>query len=267
MPKIKVKYDPPTHKGAKNSNRLAKISEIEKFNVDCLGLGNLEEPGKAFDALVAFFDLEGFTNFCDQPEPHLAVTEFIEHFLKWIFDTLRSQFMTTKGKKANEMGFTGVFGAFPIYAKFTGDGMMLVWKTSEIKKETGIGNIIFVLKNVLIRYKSEFISGKGKEFRDTPGKLRCGVSRGMVVELGKGRDYVGSCINIAARIQKLPGLDFAFSRTGLDPQKMFAGASKDIKSMCCKVVNIRGIGDYHVIVPTSSFDSLPPDQRELYRDP
>ena len=35
-------------------------------------------------------------------------------------------------------------------------------------------------------------------------------SRAGVISIGGGRDYVGSCINIASRLQKLSDLTFCF---------------------------------------------------------
>jgi hypothetical protein len=77
MGKIKLAYQ-ITDKG---KCRLAE-REYRHFRADLLGLGNIS-AGQTTEALVAIFDLGGFTSFCDQRDPHLAVPDFLEKFFAW----------------------------------------------------------------------------------------------------------------------------------------------------------------------------------------
>src|SRR5689334_10170187 len=61
----------------------------DRFNTSLLGVGDLTEEAKSTDAIAAVFDLEGFTNFCKQIEPHLSVPSFLNEFLSWLFDEIK----------------------------------------------------------------------------------------------------------------------------------------------------------------------------------
>jgi hypothetical protein len=65
-----------------------------------------------------------------------------------------------------------------------------------------------------------------------------------VFPIGNGRDFVGPCINISARLQKFNGLSFAFSARGIDAN----GFNEDYRNYFIKKrVKIHGIGDDELI--------------------
>src|SRR4029077_11901818 len=68
----------------------------------------------------------------------------------------------------------------------------------------------------LKRLSGNFLSKLRSTMVDPPPVLRCGIARGTVFCVGDGEDYVGSCINMAARLQRLQGISFAFNRRGFD---------------------------------------------------
>src|SRR5690348_9359906 len=68
-----------------------KRSRFDQFNTSLLGLGNLTAPSKEFDAVAAVFDLGGFTRFCNQIDPQLAISEYLSSFLDWLFDAIKTQ--------------------------------------------------------------------------------------------------------------------------------------------------------------------------------
>ena len=68
---------------------ILKKEKFDGFNEEILGLGNIETKPQKIDALSAIFDLEGFTNFCNQREPEWSVSIFLNKFLKWIFSQIK----------------------------------------------------------------------------------------------------------------------------------------------------------------------------------
>jgi hypothetical protein len=81
------------------------------------------------------------------------------------------------------------------------------------------------------------------------------------------KDYVGSCINMAARIQKLPGITFCFNRRGFELEAATAGMFFT-KGVVVKQVSIRGIGEHELVcVLRKEADALTPKDRKLYKDP
>ena len=98
--------------------------------------------------------------------------------------------------------------------KFMGDGLLVLWDVSR-PDENARRNIIITGREICLRYARDFYPQLGSKVSDPPKILRCGLARGTVYSVGNGNDFVGSCINMAARIQKLPGTTFAFNRRGV----------------------------------------------------
>jgi hypothetical protein len=79
--------------------------------------------------------------------------------------------------------------------------------------------------------------------------------------VGDGRDYVGACINVASRLQKLGQLSFAFSKRGFQLEKCFTKNYQE-KLMLAKV-SIRGIGEEELIfIDKSEYDKLDEKERK-----
>lgn len=74
------------HKVVKNGKEVDIIPKVNfnSFSEDILGLGKIGSKSDPVNALSVMFDLEGFTKFCKQIDPQLAVPEFLSSFLKWI---------------------------------------------------------------------------------------------------------------------------------------------------------------------------------------
>jgi hypothetical protein len=87
-----------------------------------------------------------------------------------------------------------------------------------------------------------------------------------VYSVGNGNDYVGSCINMAARIQKSPGATFAYSRRGINLDD--ATADDFFKTrVVVKKMTMRGIGEKELIcILKSEFDQMSADDKKHYRD-
>ena len=79
-----------------------------------------------------------------------------------------------------------------------------------------ICNVVVSLEIICRHYENDFYPQIKKVVVEPPNTLRCGVARGRVFSVGNGQDYVGPCINIASRLQKLSHLTFCFPRRGFD---------------------------------------------------
>src|SRR5688572_27882999 len=85
-------------------NSLPKL-EFESFNSDKLGLGDLSKDGKYINALAAFLDLKGFTEFCNQVDSHLVIPEFLRKYVDWVFKQLAENFKESEdGEKVKIWG-------------------------------------------------------------------------------------------------------------------------------------------------------------------
>ena len=73
--------------------------KFDMFNPDVLGLGDIGTASKQVEALAAMFDLSGFTNFCGQVDPHLAVPEYLSSFLDWQFGEIKKGLLREIMKK------------------------------------------------------------------------------------------------------------------------------------------------------------------------
>jgi hypothetical protein len=233
---------------------------FEKFDMTILGLGKLPRKAPSMDALAAIFDLAGFTKFCNQIDPHLVIPEFLNKFLKWLFQQVASE---CKYKESRDR--ITMWCQLPFYGKFLGDGILLLWDTNAIKRAVDIGNIVVSLFNICNKYRKEFLPSISSEVDSPPRTLRCGIARGQVVSLGDGADFVGSCINVASRMQKLSELNFAFPRRGFDPKRCFTSAARGL--FLLKKADVRGIGGQQLImISKAEFERLSPKRKKDFHD-
>ncbi len=235
---------------------VVKKNKFESFNEDILGLGKIDKKSNQINALSAIFDLEGFTNFCKQIDPHLAVPEYLNDFLKWIFKEIRVEFIQDEYNEGYEM-----WSDLPFLSKYLGDGILFLWDTDSMD-DTEILNVVVSLYEVCEKYTTDFLPEISDKIISPPTKLRCGIARGAIYSVGNGNDYVGACINMSARLQKLHSLSFCFSRRGLDPLKMEEG----YKSIfITKKVNIRGIGENELVCfRKDEYNNLSVDLKNLF---
>jgi hypothetical protein len=236
-------------------------SELGKFNPDVLGIGNIAAKSKQIDAIAAAFDLSGFTRFCSQVDPHLSLPRFLNSFLGWLFDEIKSELEI---KAESEEDRLYLWTELPFFAKFTGDGVMFLWD-AENMSTIRICNIVVSMDNICGSYHRKFVPGMKKHLSHVPIDLRCGVARGMVCTVGKGGDYVGPCINIASRLQKLSSMRICISLRGIDFEE---GMGKETaEKYTVKSVPIRGIGEGElVIVDKEQFEKLPKRDKEFFGD-
>jgi class 3 adenylate cyclase len=244
--------------------------DYQRFNPAVLGLGDIPRAGKERDVIAAVFDLEGFSAFCDAPDAHLDVPVFLEEFLRWLFDDIRKRLTQQRRTTARmlvpkkQRGRVLIWGQLPFFAKFTGDGVLLLWNAEDLQPQD-YGNILVSLRSVTRSYPRVFPKIIRRRVTEYPKRLRCGVARGKVTGIGENMDFVGSCINLAARLQKTGGLTFAFSSRGFDLRKTNRDFADDFE---LKTVQIRGLRKAELIlVDRSEFNTLPKKRKALFQNP
>ena len=234
--------------------------QFDRFNPNVLGLGDISLPSAQVEALAAMFDLSGFTTFCSQVDPHLAVPEYLSRFLDWLFGEIKKGLLRESNTEEKVL-----WASLPFLAKFTGDGILFLWDTKNMGGSE-ICNVVTSLWEICANYVREFYPIIKRLVAHPPKLLRCGISRGMVVSVGNGEDYVGPCINVAARLQKLSSLSFCFSRRGFDIEKHMP--EETAARYVLKSVALRGIGEDELIwVRKEEFDNLTDEEKALFKSP
>ena len=158
-----------------------------------------------------------------------------------------------------------LWSSLPFLAKFTGDGVLFLWDTKNMGGAE-ICNVVTSLWEICANYVATFYPIIRRLVAQPPKVLRCGMSRGMVFSVGNGEDYVGPCINIAARLQKLSLLTFCLSRRGFDVEKHMP--EETAAKYILKCVALRGIGDDELVwIRREEFDELPDTEKAHFRSP
>lgn len=259
--KKKPKY---TQKSDAPDRYLVRKTIFDKFGADLVGLADLTERTKTFEGLAAILDLKDFTRFCDQRDSHSAVPQFLNAFLDWLFGAIRNELLDTdEESEMNDSGEVGLWFHLPIFGKFLGDGLLLLWDVTDMSKEAR-RNVVQAFDLICNDYKRVFLKRIRGRFATPPSKLRCGIAQGLVTSIADGRDYVGMCINIASRLQKLAedSFSFGFSKQGMEQTK---GSDwyEDFRLIKYKV---RGVSKPELIyVLKKEFISLSREDQRKYR--
>jgi class 3 adenylate cyclase len=246
--------------GAKSANGdVLPIDDFNSFGPGSLGLGDISREGKTIQALCAVFDLTGFTAFCGQPESQLVVSEYLDAYLNWIFKELANQM-----KERETEGKAVLWCRLPFFAKFLGDGLLFLWDTVGMTR-TEMSILVLSVQNVLDEYRDTFLPKIKKCVSAPPPALRCGIARGQIIAIGNGDDFVGPCINIASRLQRLGALSFAVSRRGMAFQDTDNDFWKDFQ---LKRIALPGISqDELVYVRKKEFTALAPAEKSGFQEP
>jgi len=261
MGKIKIRGKPAirTIGGKPRDVILLDNKDFEKFNPPVLGLGDISLPAKEVEALAAVFDLSGFTDFCSKVDPHLSVPKYLSRFLDWLFDAIRLELTAKSYPKSKAL-----WAEVPFLAKFLGDGVLFLWNTSNMT-EIRICNIVVSLLEICRAYRNTFYPKIKTVVSSPPKVLRCGIARGRVCSVGNEQDYVGPCINIASRLQKLSLLTFCFSQRGFDIEQYMEEAYR--RDFIEKRITLPGIGEELVWIRKEEFKKLPKEEKKLFREP
>jgi hypothetical protein len=239
--------------------KIIKKENWAEFNSSVLGIGDISKAPVSRSVICAFFDLEGFTKFCNQIDPDLVIPVFLKKYLDWFFEQIKNE---TKNKEYDEGIYT--WHDLPFLVKFMGDGLLVLWDISNLGSIVQ-GNIIVSSLHIIKNYSKYFLPGIKKEVVDPPNRLRCGITKGKVYSVGDGQDYVGSCINFASRLQKIPGVSFAFAIRGINYEEALNETAR--KEFIEKIIDARGIGENELIfILKDEFDKMDETEKQNYRD-
>ncbi|WP_028450438.1 MULTISPECIES: hypothetical protein [Chitinibacter] len=240
--------------------KLLKHESFEQFNASMLGLGDLSLESKSTDAIAAVFDLEGFTQFCNQIDPHLSVPSFLHPFLSWLMNELRNEM-----KQKDEAEGVALWCPLPFFTKFLGDGLLVLWGCRGLS-QAAMRNVVASSYSICKKYHHEFLPNLKSKVAEPPHRLRVGLARGTVYSVGEGNDYVGSCINMAARLQKLPGITFAFNRRGFDlDDERTTPFFTDY--LLTREVTVRGIGEGELVcILRNEYEKMKSADKKTYRE-
>lgn len=167
------------------------------------------------NALVVCFDLENFSDFCNQPEPSVAAA--VPRLLKRIFDLLNA--MLDELGKTNPMYSGTIFNQDgskpdPSLIKFTGDGALMIWACKEpgADLDTVFCNRVALMMREFQETLAVHLPKLETELRvqGLPQRVRVSITSGGVYALRpphsftmftEPRDFIGYCINLAVRLQ------------------------------------------------------------------
>jgi class 3 adenylate cyclase len=238
---------------------LAGTMLIKKFDPTLLELGDVSAPCQEKDAIVAVFDLTGFTAFCNQVDAHLAIPRFLADFLEWLFTNIRRR-MTEQSPGIED----AMVAELPIMVKFLGDGLLILWNARRMEEDR-VCRIAINLLEITRAYQREFYPRMSMVVNKPPATLRCGIARGKVFSVGGGKDYVGHCVNTASRLAHL-GVSFCFPHRGFQIRDFMPPKYRQI--FIPKLVPIRGVSDNELVwLVRDEFDHLPPGVKSMFRDP
>ena len=232
---------------------------VARFDSTMLGLGDISKASQPIQAVAAIFDLEGFTAFCSQIEPQFAIPVFLTRFLGWLIDELKKETI-----EAEYPAGVKVSHPLPFFVKFLGDGILVLWNSDKMSQRI-LQNLVVSVSGICAKYREALVPELKKMVSEPPSRLRCGIARGTVLPVGDSADYVGTCINMAARIQKLPGVTVVFNRRGF----LLEGTDANpliLERFQIKNVVVPGIGGGELIgVLKTDLAAMPTQQTELYR--
>jgi len=256
---------------------LISNSDLDEFNPSLLNIGEIDIISERREVIASIFDLEGFTDFCKQVDPQLSVPSFLNDFLNWLYNEIKKEITFKKDTDDT----TILWSELPFFSKFLGDGILLLWNINSKEISNGLndngskthkqvqtlaGNIVISLDIISNSYAKFSKTNLSKRYVNPPHKLRCGIARGSVLSIGNGQDYVGPCINIASRLQKLHGLGFCFQKRGFDIELGMLESLRE--DYILKKVKIRGIGDNELVyIKKTEYAKLNDVDKKYFENP
>lgn len=245
--------------GQQSKTKLLDTEIVNQFEPSLLDLGDFKAPCEEMEAVVAVFDLTGFTKFCNQVDAYLGIPRFLNDFLEWFFRSIR------EGLTEEEYGSRcKIWAEFPVLVKFMGDGLMLIWESQRMT-EGQICRLAATFYDICYAYRHDFYPRISMAVNKPPRVLRCGVARGKVFNIGDGRDYVGHCINNASRLCHIRPLTFCFPHRGFQVREHMPVEYYRLFSP--KYVSVRGVGENELVwVVKREYEMMADKERNMFRD-
>lgn len=159
------------------------LYSFEELIYDRYSLAQVVEPkiefGQPCEVLAGFFDMRGFSSFCEQPNIESPYTCGV---MTAFYHLVKSTFAKYP----------------PDLLKFAGDGVTAIWQTTVEDRAVAIEVLVRGATSLqtqwhIVRRSPHFSHG-------TPQEIGCGVSFGLASRIMVEHDYIGRPINIASRL-------------------------------------------------------------------
>lgn len=215
---------------------------------------------------VMVFDLEGFTQFVNQPGvDDYHITEYLNAVFKAIDVCLLGgtpNWADYPDKKW--VPFEVELYSKPAHVKFLGDGALYLWARPFDDTDFDL-EFMLCLMNRLGSLREDFenilqLCPADVQAFNLPERIRFGFARGTVYELSSlpglaksQKEYVGSCVNLASRLQNYcPQFGFiASARLGIPKSELDKNGYIIVSAK-----QIRGFQPEKVIVDRREFEDL-----------
>lgn len=216
-------------------------------------------------AVAVIFDLEGFTEFCTQPQ--------VEHRIPALLNRLSELLCSCLDRSwapGDDCAFHLAELGFPAQVKFLGDGGLLIWLLPE-EDEGQLSFLLALLSRLYIARRS--FGDVVETFKDDfglprmPDKVRIGLAAGEIVRLNSvagEEEFVGFPINLASRLQGYcRGLGFlASARIGIPSEFLEEHGFQKVYAK-----RLRGFSKEVLIVDKADFYSLSSKERAFLFEP
>lgn len=226
------------------------------------------KAGRGRNAIALIFDLQGFSNFFNQPDVH----EYVPNYLNTVIGAVESTFFGGDAFWLQKPSKTAPLSVLPVHRKFMGDGVLYVW-VSRPNSDSFSNSFLGSLSNRLWNLKRNFekvnraCADKVPVF-ELPTRIRFGLARGTAYELSTegttNREYIGFCINLASRLQSYcPDLGFIASARLALPQALLEKYGY-IRAIATQ---IKGFPKEIVVVDKDEYTRLPARlKKQLFQD-
>lgn len=172
-------------------------------------------------ALALIYDLAGFSTFANRPDAAQWISPFLNHVSQAIEIVIyggEPYWLPDEGVEYYRLREQA-------HQKFLGDGVLYIWTGTQHKPLDSffIRTLCVRLRDLRANFSRVVRAAREKiQIAEIPQDIRFGLAVGDVYELGRTdarqREYVGICINLAARLQKYyPGVGFVAARVQMTP--------------------------------------------------
>jgi len=207
------------------------------------------------NAIALVYDLEGFSNFFNQPD----VQEYIPAFLNIISESVSICLFGGTAYWQDGASYPPL-SSTPIHEKFMGDGGLYIFTPDGLSDFREGFSVALCNRLYMLRRNFYAVVQKCAETVPVfavPRRIRFGLARGSVYELasqhGMESEYIGFCINLSSRLQSYcPDLGFIVSA------RMKIPAEKLLDSGYSKVIatKIKGFPKELVLVDSDEYSKL-----------
>jgi len=212
------------------------------------------------NAISLVYDLEGFSNFFNQPD----VQEYIPAFLNVISDAISTCLFGGTAYWQDNAKYPPL-SSTPIHEKFMGDGGLYIFTPDGLSDFREGFPVALCNRLYILRRNFSHVVQRCTEMVPVfaiPRNIRFGLARGSVYELaskhGDDSEFIGFCINLSSRLQSYcPDLGFIVSaRLKIPADKLADSGYKKVIA-----TRIKGFPKELVFVDTDEYTRLSEEVR------